>query len=264
MSTFHVGFWGNGEVTVENATELLDSQLLPTDPATEFAVYLPEEISRAQQGLRAVQAALKTFALSYEQVDATAMLAALVDAEGPSCLVVLGTADEETALLTEAAIGHSVTVYDLSDALKEVEYTEPAPDPPPQPRGRPRGLIEGSGRAGKPAELASSRATEPEAVEAKVEGLATMVAPRDQTAAELLDRAIRAIIHEEISHMGLTIGTNTHLNLPLAAEPEETVRVFTDADGGYELAPSGAQRAPRGKKSEDIALSRARELGLLE
>lgn len=255
VSTFRVGFWGSGEVTVDNATELLDTQLLPAEPDTEFEIYLPEVIKRTQRGLRSVQSALNSFELSYEQVSADYMLEQLSGKENAH-LVVLGD-DEESMQLAETALVAGVKVKDLCAALDDVVLAEEEPPPPPM-RGKPR-------------------ATETKAVEAIVEGPAIVAAgpfpfrpqpPADITAAQLLENALRSFIHEEVTnYMGLSIGHNTRLEMPInepahAAEPQ-MVRVFIDSDGKYELAPLGSKKAPRGKKSAEITLDEAAELDLI-
>jgi hypothetical protein len=239
MPVFHVGFFGNGEVTQQNATELLDTQLLPAEPDTEFAIYLPDSIRRTQKGLNAVRTALNVFELEYEQVSAEDMITVLAGKD-PAYLVVLWDGeDEATAALVEKAITAGIKVKDLCAALDDVELAdEEAPKPPT--RGKPR-------------------ATAGQAVEAKVEGPAVIASAADRTAAQLMESAIRGMIHEEFAKMGLSLGHNAFAQVP---EEEQKVRAFVDSDGAYEKAPDSTRKAPRGKRTVLLTADEAAQAGL--
>lgn len=254
---WHMGFIGDGEVTEENATELLDVWLPSNEDGEnefDYFAYLPSSIRRTQKGLKAVSSALDTLGLDVNTVaDDAEMVRSLVNTadlgkNAQVYLIVLWDDSEELAALVEKAITGGVKVKDLCAALDDVELAEPEPEPPAETK-----------RRGKP------RATNEDVVDITVEGPATLTphatgAIPDGGSIGLLYRAIKAIVHEEVQAMGLSIGHNTRQQ---HSEQDEKVRAFVDDDGNYELAGE-KKRAPRGKKSVELTKDEADQLGLTE
>lgn len=263
---FYVGFIGNGEVTEDNASDLLDNNLLPNDAAVTIHSYVPTNLKRTQKGLKIVEHLLdETFGLdpvafgSEQAIVEQLVKIREADENYDVTLVVLFDEQDGTVSLVEQAIGAGIQVKDLCAALDDIELADPEPEPPAEtPAPKQRGKARGTTSSG--------------AAEATVEGPATVV-PISQvhggdspvTHGQLLEAAIRKIVREELNMAGLSIGHNAFTEVSEQDRKiQDKVRAFVTEDGEYELAPEGQKRAPRGKKTVELTQDQAKEVGLVE
>ena len=251
---FYLGFIGDGEVTEETATELLDVWL-PKDNDVDFFAYVPAGIKRAQKGLKAAVAALDTLGIDPLRIETpkdlveSMLSTAELDPKADVYLICLwDDADEATAALVEQALNADIKVKDMCAMLDDVELSpdEPEDEPPAQPsktRGRSR-----------------SATTNEDTAEIKVEGPATINREVSFESEKVsIDSLVRAIIHEELTKVGLTIGHNSFSH-PVV---KQTIRAWVDDDGNYELA-GDAKKAPRGKRTVELTQDEAKDAGLVE
>lgn len=245
-----VAFVGDGDVSEENAKELLDKQLFPID--AQVQALMPESIPRrGYKGLKVVADLLEhEFDIPQQAVAPKDMTAALLGAkdEGEEiCLVILGTEDEDAVKTAEAALDAGIAVKDLCAALDDVEF-EPEVEEPAEPEPVP------TRRRGRPRKDAT--------VTVSVAGPATIneqLQVGELTAAELLERAIRVIIKEELA---MYPGVHAYGDADEPAEPEpKTVRAFVNADGKYRRATARG-RVREGETEVMLTETEAREAGL--
>src|SRR5580692_1031287 len=216
-----VAFVGKGDVSEDNAKNLLDKQLFPE--TGEIQALLPDSIpKRGSRGLRNVQTLLEDeWDIPVQQLEPEDMVAQLLQAKEDGevvYLVLFGVDDKVSLELAEAALDAGIGVKDMCAALDDVEFEAEAPaEPEPEPEAPRRGR---------------GRPRKSETVTAEVDGPAVINETPllgDASAAVLLEAAIRQIIREEISMFpGVhAFGGNTD------PEPQEekTVRAFINDDG---------------------------------
>jgi hypothetical protein len=243
-----VAFVGNGDISQENAKELLDKQLLPID--AQVQALMPADIPRrGYKGLKVVEDLMEhEFDIPQRALLPADMIAQLLSAreEGEEvCLVILGTEDSDAVEAAEAALDAGIAVKDLCAALDDVEFepeAEPEAEPePPRRRGRPR-----------------KDAT----VTADVAGPATInqqLQVSELTAAELLEQAIRNIVREELAvHPGVHAFGDA--DEPAEAEAK-TVRAFVNPDGEYRRATKRS-RVRDGETEVMLTETEAKDAGL--
>lgn len=245
-----VAFFGKGDVSEDNAKELLDKQLFPT--TGEIQALLPETVPRrGSRGLRNVETLLKEeWDIPIQNLGPEDMVAQLLASQKDGetvYLVLLGTDDPE---LAEAALDAGIPVKDLCAALDDVEFEpEAAAEPEPEPEAPRRGR----GRPRKDATVA-----------AEVAGPATIVTqpnerPSDTDAAQLLRAAIQQIVREELS---MHPGVHSFGPTDEPAEEEKTIRAFINDDGEYRRA---TKRSVVREGESEVMLSKteAQEAGLV-
>jgi hypothetical protein len=220
-----VAFVGKGDVSEDNAKNLLDKQLLPE--TGEVQALLPTTIpKRGSRGLRNVATLLEEeWDIPIQELEPEDMVAQLLQAkeDGETVyLIIFGTDDKLSVELAEAALDAGIGVKDMCAALDDVEFE---PEPPAAPEPEAEAPRRGRGRPRKD-----------ETVAAEVAGPATIVTPLlgDASAAALLEAAIRQIVREE-----LAVFPGVHaFGVQDEAQPEEerTVRAFVNDDGEYRRA----------------------------
>lgn len=261
---FWVGFIGGGDISKENAADLLDNQFFPQDlNPSDFHILLPKDIKRTQKGLMTVKAVIEDLGLeifddeSYPPRDLVNLLIQTAeDNENvPVFLVVLWDGTEQTEDRVRQAIAGGVAVKDLCAALDDIEIGE-EPEPEPKQHGKPRVPAEG-----RVTTSTQETTIEYNVVPATVNGPAS-IPLSGMRPEELLGMAFRQIFHEEAAKMGLTIGHNARQTDKAPEDDETLVKVFVSDDGEYELAGE-RKRAPRGKKAAEITRAEARQADLL-
>jgi hypothetical protein len=244
-----VAFVGKGDVSEDNAKNLLDKQLFPE--TGEIQALLPDSIpKRGSRGLRNVQTLLEDeFDIPVQELAPEDMVAQLLQAKEDGevvYLVIFGTDDKLSVELAEAALDAGIGVKDMCAALDDVEFEpEGAAEPEPEPEAPRRGR----GRPRKDATVA-----------AEVAGPATIVQPLlgDASAASLLDAAIRQIIREELAVFPGVHAFGVQDDTP--AE-EKTVRAFINDDGEYRRATKRS-RARDGETEVMLTETEAAAAGL--
>jgi hypothetical protein len=257
-----VAFVGDGDITEDNAKELLDTQLFPVD--AQVAALIPPLPRRGYKGLKTVAELLdKEFDIPTREMPAVEFTAALQEARQAGeevALVILGTDDPAAVEAAEAALETSISVKDLCAALDDVEFEpEPVPEPEPEPaaprrsRGRPRKDATVQATPAGPANVIVSPLMPPINPELPVGEL---------TVAELIEAAIRLIAREELAAMFPGVHASGPTDEPAPPE-EKTVRAFVNSDGAYRRATKRSRaREAEGETEVMLTETEARDAGL--
>jgi hypothetical protein len=268
-----VAFVGDGDVSEDNAKELLDTQLFPVDAPVQ--ALLPKIPQRGHKGLRAVADLLRNeFDIPARELPPARLTAALQEAREAGeevCLVILGTEDDDAVMAAEAALDAGIDVKDLCAALDDVEFEPEAVEEAvttdaPRRRGRPRKDATVEARVDGPAAIPDAVAAGVSAAGCRCRSCAG-AGPADALnrnipageAAALLERAVRMIIREELAmHPGVhAFGEGDE-----PAEPgAKTVRAFVNGDGKYRRATKRS-RVREDETEVMITEAEAQEAGL--
>lgn len=132
---------GHGKITPENAAALLDQNL----PQALGRIFIPENITRRQQGLLGVTQWFEKEISPDATIPVEDLVAALVerrDREGDNedpgndevVLVMVYDPDNESDIaLAQAAHDAGIKVVDITKAWAEMEFAEPEPEAPEEP-----------------------------------------------------------------------------------------------------------------------------------
>ena len=127
VTKWTVGFAGGGSITLDNASELLDNQLLPRPEEAEILALLPAVIPRSHKGLRIISDLLThEFDIPIETTSELVPRLLKANAKGEhAVLVVLGAeSDDNTTELASEALEAELIVKDLCAALDDVELKD--------------------------------------------------------------------------------------------------------------------------------------------